>query len=131
MIKRTNKGFTLIELIVVIAVLLVLAGFLFPKFAGYQAKARETKAINTGKQIQTAAMSSYSEHEGIFDAAAVTSAVSTLTGAQGVSTTVADDKKSIKVSFTSDSENYNTAIDDNNNFTVYKGSDTTNKIYPQ
>lgn len=131
MINKSKKGFTLIELIVVIAVLLVLAGFLFPKFAGYQAKARESKAVNTGKQIQTAAMTSYSEHEGAFDATAVTNAVTTLTGAQGVSATVADDKKSVTVKFTSDSENYNTAIDDNNNFTVYKGSDTTNKLYPQ
>ena len=129
--EKKAKRFTLIELIVVIAVVLVLAGFLFPKFAGYQAKARETKAINTAKQIQTAAMSSYSENEGIFDAAAVTTAVSTLTGAEGVSADTADDKKSISVSYTCDSETYNASIDDSNGFTVYKGKDATNKIYPK
>jgi len=130
--NKKSKGFTLIELIVVISMILVFAGFLIPKFAGYQARAKETKAINTAKQIQTAAMSSYSEMNGIFDSAGVTSTVTTLTGAESVSSTLGADGKSITVKYTSDSNDYNAIItDDSSGFKVYKGKDTTNPIYPK
>lgn len=135
MIKnKTSKGFTLIELIVVIAIILVLSGFLIPKFAGYQAKAKETKAINTAKQIQTAAMSSYSEMDGKFDSTGVTSIVSLLTSAEGVNAKAASDGKSVTVSYKSDSNDYNAVItDESSSFRVYKGTDTTttNQIFPK
>lgn len=129
---KKSKGFTLIELIVVIAVVLVLAGFLIPKFAGYQGKAKETKAINTAKQIHTAAMSSYSENEGKFDATEVSSSITSLTGAQGVAVIAADDSKSIDVTYTCDSENYKAKIDDSNGFTIYKvQNETETAIFPK
>ena len=36
--KPTRKGFTLIEIVVVMAVILVLSSFLIPKFKGYREK---------------------------------------------------------------------------------------------
>ena len=131
-IKTKTKGFTLVELIVVIAVIMVLAGLLMPKFAAYQAKANETKAINTAKQIQTAAMTSYSEKNGIFEKAAVESAVSLLTQAGTVTGTVDATGKQLTVDYKSDSDSYKTVIKDDSTFIVSKGSgvDET-QIYPK
>jgi type IV pilus assembly protein PilA len=131
-LKKKRKGFTLIELVVVISIILIFAGFLIPKFAGYQTRAKDTKAINTAKQIQSAALSSYSEMNGKFEASAVSDSVSALTGAEGVSVTVVSGK-SVEVSFTSDTENYTVMIEDTSGtFTVYKGgTETSDKIYPK
>jgi type IV pilus assembly protein PilA len=131
-LKKKRKGFTLIELVVVISIILIFAGFLIPKFAGYQTRAKDTKAINTAKQIQSAALSSYSEMDGKFEASAVSDSVSALTGAEGVSVTVVSGK-SVEVSFTSDTANYTVKIEDTSGtFTVYKGgTETSDQIYPK
>ena len=130
--KKKRKGFTLIELVVVISIILIFAGFLIPKFAGYQTRAKDTKAINTAKQIQSAALSSYSEMDGKFEASAVSDSVSALTGAEGVSVTV-EGGKSVKVSFTSDTSTYTVKIEDTSGtFTVYKGgTEVSDQIYPK
>jgi len=131
-LKKKRKGFTLIELVVVISIILIFAGFLIPKFAGYQTRAKDTKAINTAKQIQSAALSSYSEMDGKFEASAVSDSVSALTGAEGVSVTV-EGGKSVKVSFTSDTSTYTVKIEDTSGtFTVYKGgTEVSDQIYPK
>jgi type IV pilus assembly protein PilA len=131
-LKKKRKGFTLIELVVVISIILIFAGFLIPKFAGYQTRAKDTKAINTAKQIQSAALSSYSEMDGKFEASAVSDSVSALTGAEGVSVN-ADGGKSVEVSFTSDDATYTVKIQDSSGtFTVYKeGIEASDQIYPK
>lgn len=131
-LKKKRKGFTLIELVVVISIILIFAGFLIPKFAGYQTRAKDTKAINTAKQIQSAALSSYSEMDGKFEASAVSDSVSALTGAEGVSVTI-EGGKTVKVSFTSDTSTYTVKIEDTSGtFTVYKGgTEVSDQIYPK
>lgn len=56
-----KKGFTLIELIVVIAILGILAAVLIPRFAGFQDKAHRTQIVTDAKQIATAADSMIAE----------------------------------------------------------------------
>ena len=131
--KIKQKGFTLIELIVVISIILVFAGFLIPKFAGYQVKAKETKAINTAKQIQNAAMSSYSEMDGKFEKTKVEETINSLTGAEEVVAAEGADGKSVTVSYTSDSDPYSVQINDGvSGFQVYKGAaEDAAIIYPK
>jgi prepilin-type N-terminal cleavage/methylation domain-containing protein len=63
--RRRPSGFTLIEMLVVIAIISVLAGILFPVFAKARSRARETTALSNLRQIGAALpmyAADYDEH---------------------------------------------------------------------
>ncbi len=61
--NRKLKGFTLIEIIVVIAIIGVLAAILVPSMIGYVRKAKKTHDMNSGKRIAESVMVVLSEKE--------------------------------------------------------------------
>ena len=62
--KSSKKGFTLVELIVVLVILAVLAAMLVPALTGYIKKAREEKEYQTASTIYTAAQAIVTEKYG-------------------------------------------------------------------
>lgn len=111
-----KKGFTLIELMLVISIILVLMGFLIPKFSAYQEKAKITKAVSAAKQIQTAAMASYGDNEGKFDSADVKSNIDALTSAENATIeSLSSDDQSINVNYKSDNKDCKVTINAGNN----------------
>lgn len=111
-IYSNKKGFTLIELMLVVSIILILMGFLIPRFSAYQEKAKITKAVSTAKQIQTAAMASYGDNEGKFDSADVKSNIEVLTSAESI--TIGDlsaGNQSVDVSYKSDNKTCKVTVD--------------------
>ncbi|WP_455721956.1 type II secretion system protein [Agathobacter sp.] len=61
--RKNNKGFSLVELIVVIAIMAVLVGVLAPQLIKYVEKSRESTDIQTCDNIVTAMKTYYADKE--------------------------------------------------------------------
>lgn len=70
--QKNNKGFSLVELIVVIAIMAVLVGVLAPQLIKYVEKSREATDIQTCDNIATALKTYYADEEVAASATAVT-----------------------------------------------------------
>ncbi|OFI07576.1 fimbrial protein precursor [Clostridium acetireducens DSM 10703] len=123
--KGNKKGFTLIELMVVIAIIIVLAGFLVPKFIGYQEKAKNVKAINTAKQIHTAVMGSYAEENGEFVEEKIIDSITNLTGAKSIDIEGECGEDNVDINFQSDKKQYTVSIDANKSYYEVKQGKNT------
>ncbi len=83
--KKNNNGFSLVELIIVIAIMAVLVGVLAPQFIKYVEQSRRSRDISTAQEIREAVLAD------IADGTLSGTADSTLTAHSGHPTTIAED----------------------------------------
>ena len=60
---RNQKGFTLIELMIVIAIIGILAAIAIPQFASYRAKSYNTASVSDARNLRTDMEAYYAEWE--------------------------------------------------------------------
>lgn len=63
-IKKAQQGFTIIELLIVIAIIAILAGLVLNNFKGAQAKARDTQRVTDINNIHSKLEEYYNERGG-------------------------------------------------------------------
>lgn len=61
--KKNNKGFSLVELIIVIAIMAVLIGVLAPQFMKYVEQSRRSKDAQAASSLQTAYLADIADME--------------------------------------------------------------------
>ncbi len=59
---KAQKGFTLIELMIVVAIIGILAAIAIPQYQDYTARAQATEALNLMDGVKTQAIEYYSDH---------------------------------------------------------------------
>jgi type IV pilus assembly protein PilA len=64
--KRSNKGFTLIELMIVVAIIGILAAIAIPKFADLISKSKEGATKGGLSAVRSSLQVYYGDHEGIY-----------------------------------------------------------------
>lgn len=80
--KMNNKGFSLVELIIVIAIMAILVGVLAPQYLKYVEKSRKSADLDTLDSIYTACTTAASDAE-VTDAPSVDSTNVALSGSWG------------------------------------------------
>ena len=134
--NRKNKGFTLIELIVVVSIMLILSSFMIPKILGYQDKAKKAKVVNSARQIFDATMSDYAEEEGILTQSKVLALVNSVIDSNIVTSDVvvasatATSAATATVKLVSDTKTYQVIVTPaTNGFSVKEGTTAGAEVY--
>lgn len=123
---KNRKGFTLIELIVVIVIIGILAAVLIPRLTGFTDKAETTQAVVWAKELATALDSYQAEHSAWPATAAQPQVISMsgLTISSSCAITIEDDGGFI-VKYTKGTKVYSAGRDTGDDPVADKGTTTT------
>ena len=78
--KKNMQGFTLIELMIVVAIIAILAAIALPAYQDYVARAQATEALTATGGVRADIAVNYSENNTLAPTAAITAAATDLSG---------------------------------------------------
>ncbi|SHH37569.1 type II secretion system protein [Clostridium grantii] len=126
LINNKKKGFSIIEILVAMAITLILLSIMAPKYMAYRDKAKELKAVDLGRKIYSVYLDSFM-NEGGYDAAVLKVDINTMLGIAGTDITLSDNDDPVTIEYPCDGEEYSVEINKaNGNFEVKHDS---NEIY--
>ncbi|MFV0465084.1 MAG: type II secretion system protein [Lachnospiraceae bacterium] len=88
--NHNNKGFSLVELIVVIAIMAVLVGILAPQFLKYVERSRQATDIKNVQEVITAIQIYYADEENAMPTSDVTYTYGTAPGTDAIGLALTD-----------------------------------------
>lgn len=122
MSKKKKKGFTLVELIIVIAIIAILAAMAIPKFSAVRIDAKVSNDVATAKNIQTQIATLVSNQD-----TNITVPTATATAVPDVVLQRLDGKASKGATEALNGGKFNYTVDKNENIVVLAG---TYQLYP-
>lgn len=134
--KKNNKGFSLVELIIVIAIMAILAGALAPALIKYINKSRASADISNADTIRSAVQTALSNEDAMTSAPSTAGSynISSLTGGYGAFGTelksILGDKTEIKGKYYGKGTEFKVYLDTTNNQVVVFGADGS-QLSPQ
>lgn len=120
--KKNNKGFSLVELIVVIAIMAVLVGVLAPTLIGNIEKSRESKDLQNLDSIRQAVVTAMSDENVYSSTVPTTGSVTVASGAAGANL-------AFKTTYASLSTEFGTIITSDTKMTSKSGTSGTLEIH--
>jgi len=110
--KTNNKGFSLVELIIVIAIMAILAGAIAPALIRYIDKSRRSNDVTACKTIKTAVETALG-NESVYELITTGDDFCYIYVAPGVKTAVTDETKTLPEDYPISMDGYNTTGDAN------------------
>lgn len=138
--KKNNKGFSLVELIIVIAIMAILAGALAPALIKYINKSRKSTDVSNAQTLATALTTALSDENAYDDAVAqsygsaklfTTSQIQNATGSGFLATVKDNLSKELKTKYDGSGVFLVEMSADYKTFTIYaKSKNAANEVYP-
>jgi prepilin-type N-terminal cleavage/methylation domain-containing protein len=125
----SSKGFTIIEVMVVISIISILSFTIIPVYKGYIEKSKATKAVTIGQSICSAAIWSYKDQKGTISPSRVKTDIESITATSIQEVAFINNNSKMQLHFSVNSRNYVIDLDISSRAYIIKEREKGTVIY--